>query len=125
MSHKIHKIHWTFSTSPDEIKHLNPIALESGGFLYEIELKVPLQIPVRLEFAYFDVSSFHTMNFTSQELYFSTTSIKHIADADRVPFDNFRVEVALSYRRNSEPVLIGPFSKQSRKYGELSHAVCI
>ena len=107
-----------WSSFADEVKFFNPVPLFSGGFIYEVELKAPLQIPVRLMLSYVEVDSDQRMNFTSEESYFNFISIKHVAEEDRVPFDSFRVEIALVHQRNSKPDLVGPFFKPNNVYGE-------
>ena len=100
------------------VKSISPIALESGGFLHEIELQAPLLIPVQLTFVYFDAGSDEQMTFTSRETFFGSTIIRYIADEDNVPFDRFRMSVALVYKRDLQQDLVGPFSVRSIEYGE-------
>ncbi len=104
--------------SADEVASLTLIPLESGGFLYEVELKAPLQIPVRLMFVYFEVGSDRSRNFTSREQFINTMSIRYVAEVDRVPFDNFHVEVALVYERDQQAPLVGPFFIENTDYSE-------
>ncbi len=98
---------------PDEVASLISIALGSGGFLYEVELKTPLQIPVRLMFVYFEIGSGQSRNFTSQEQFINTTSIRYVASAETVPFDHFCVGIALVYEQGH---LVGPIFMQNEQY---------
>lgn len=95
------------------VEDLDLIALSSGSFLFEVKLQTSLQIPIKLLLAYFDVDSDRRMNTTSRESYFSSISIRHI---DRVPFDRFRVELALVHESSLHPDLVGPFFKPSNVY---------
>ncbi len=97
----------------DEVEEVKPCALASGGFLFQIMLKAPLQIPVRLVLVYSDVDSDREMEFTSPVAYFNSTTINHVASEDRVPFDKFRVRIALMYKRS-----MGPFLQQDNHYSE-------
>ncbi len=95
-----------------------PFPLESGGFLYEVRLKTRLLIPVRLMFVYFEVGSGRSMNITSEEQFINTVLIRHVDEVDRVPFDNFRVELALVYDRDQQSPLVGPRFKENNDYSE-------
>ena len=92
-----------------------PIPLQSGGFVYAVQLEAPLQVPVKLVLVYNDVHTNLQMNYTSPESYFNSKSIKHISDRDEVPFDRFRVKVALMYNSDT----MGPFFQHDNNYGEL------
>ena len=95
-----------------------PSALQSGGYLYDLELKAPLLVPVRLLFTYFEVGSNEPLNRTSQESYFGSVLIRHVASEDEVPFDKFRVEVALLYTGGTEDV-VGPFFSDGIEHGKV------
>ena len=96
-----------------------PQALGSGGFLYELQLDAPLLVPVRLRFVYFEVGSDQSSTSTTQDSYINSMVIQHVASEDEVPFDKFRVKIALVYTENGREDLVGPFFSDGREYSEL------
>ena len=105
----------------DEVMNFHPLALENGGFLYKMDLRAPLQVPIKLLLVYTEVGSGNKMNFSSQ-YYFASENITHIADKKRVPFDKFRVKIALTYY---ELGLVGPFLEQDNEYCEFQYEIII
>lgn len=99
-------------SSADTLTDFNPIALATGGFIYEIRPKAPLPISVTLQFVYSDLNSNRTMNFTSDVSY-SNDIINHVAYRERVPYDHFAVKVALVHAD-----LIGPFHMPNSTYSK-------
>ncbi len=80
-------------------------------------LKAPLQFPVRLVFVYTRAGGEEQVNFTSPESYFNSMTINHAAPKEKVPFDKFRVKIALTYKD-----LVGPFYQQNKEYCEFTLA---
>ncbi len=95
------------------VDDFNPVALETGGFLYEVGLKAPLMVPVRLVLVYTKLGSDREMNFTSTVAYSNAREINHIAPRNRVPFSRFRVRMALMHKN-----FMGPFFQQDNHYSE-------
>ena len=105
---------YVLSYFSDTVDDFNPRPLESGGFLFEVGLRAPLMVPVRLVLVYYEVNGDgREMMFRSQVAYFNSSEINHVASRGRVPFNAFRVKVALMYGE-----LTGPYFQQANHYSE-------
>ncbi len=111
---------YTVLFSADIINRFNPIPLATGGFIYEIQPKAPLPISVSLMFFYNDLESDRNMSVLSAVSY-SNFTINHVAYSETVPFDRFRVKMALVHKD-----LMGPFFVSNNTFSESVRAcVCV
>ena len=104
--------------SSDEVESFNVTVIESGRFVFEVELKEVIPLPVRLLFTY--RSNHATMNITSAEQYINLRMIKHFVDEEAVPFDTFHVGVALTVNSEDMTVLTGPMLEHTFELSEFS-----
>lgn len=96
-----------YLTIADELAQLIPISLDSGGFVFTIEVKAPLLIGTRLKIVYTDAEDMTLVTSRlSKASYFNTTETNYIAFSDEVPYDRFLVKAGLVHE-NIEGLLFG------------------
>lgn len=99
---KIYLHTWFIS---DELRGLNLWSLKDGGLVFQVQIKAPLLIRIRLKIVYSDASDMNLMTSTLSEAnYFNTTTMCYIEFSGSVPFDSFHVMVGLVYE-NEEGLL--------------------
>ena len=91
----------------------NPVALQTGGFIFKVSPKEPLPIPVTLRFVYTEVGTDQVDQVRSVNSFFNSSPINYVAFREEVEFDRFRVAIALEHEEIS-----GPLFSKNIVYGE-------
>lgn len=98
----------------DEVNDLNPIPLETGGFIFKVTPKEPILIPITLRLVYTEVGTDQVDVTRSTNTFFNSSPINYIAFREEVQFDRFHVAIAMEHEE-----LSGPLFSDNVVYGEL------
>ena len=101
-------------------KRLDVLITQEHDVIYKIQLNNAVNIPVHLFFLYTDASSEGedetgvSRNVNTTASYNSTANITHIEFMSQVPFEEFRVSVALRTRAGQ----LGPLNEKTETFGK-------